>query len=174
MKTRKINLGRIVLTVLFAIQFSVLTTGCKYLEGNELLNTEDAAETENVPAEITEEVAVIDSVEIRKEQVLAIAEVKWKSERYQGEYMKLSHPTVENGVVKGTIELQRSWKLYTGTYEKLSENNYSIIFNNQNGIDFSETFSMSIEPIDDGNSILGKWYDKGSETPNKTEKFVRE
>ncbi|SMC62893.1 hypothetical protein [Moheibacter sediminis] len=128
----------------------------------------------------TEVVAAKDSVEIRKEQVLEIAKIEWKSEINSGDYIKLSQPTVENDVVKGTIELNRAWGLFTGTYEKLSENKYSIIFNKiatmvdgqkQNEKDYSENSTISIEPIDDGNAILGKWFYQGSETPYATEKF---
>ncbi len=180
MTTKRNNLGRFIFMILFTVQFSVLTTGCKYLEGNEILNTENAAETET--AENPEEIEVKDSVEIRKEQVLEIAGVEWKSEANAGAYIKLSQPTVENNIVKGTIELNRSWGFFTGTYEKLSENNYSIIFNKiatmvdgqkQNEKDFSENFTISIEPIDDGNAILGKWFANGSETPDNTEKFAK-
>jgi|GEM_PF-6875668 len=146
-----------------------------------LIRKQSIAETEIT--ENSEEVAVKDSVQIRKEQVLEIAGVKWESKISSGRHIKLSQPTVENGVVKGTIDFQNDMSnFYTGTYEKLSENKYSTIFNKgymvvngqkRDERDYSYGYTFSLEPIDDGNAILVKWFQQGSGTLYKTERFYK-
>ena len=47
MKKTKINLGRNLFIILFAVQISVLNIGCEFLEGNQT-NTEDTVENDSV------------------------------------------------------------------------------------------------------------------------------
>lgn len=122
MKTKKINLGRIVFTVLFTIQFSVLTTGCKYLEGNELLNKENVAETEAVT-----ETEVIESIPQTEEEIKAeeekvqtqlwmdkIADTDWKDSEGRGT-IRFTKPIQEGDIIRG--EYKEVWFGATKNYK---------------------------------------------------------
>ena len=116
-----------------------------------------------------------------KDPISDIAEIEWESEKTEGRFLKFSKPIMEDGAIKGTMEINNSKFHFTGTYEKSSENKYEIIHKTiaklvdgekTNNRDYNgPEHYLEFEIVDEGDAINCKWF-YGSADP-EIEKFKK-